>query len=68
MNRRQRFSFLRCEIRYSPLEFNSQKIPTFDNGITAMKFETAQIHFLGDIFAAIAVLLLVKVLNIIHFR
>ena len=57
----QRFSFSFCELRFSPLEFNSwKKSPTFDKlrvAIRAMKFETetVQIHFLGAVFAAVAV-------------
>ena len=57
----QRFSFSFCELRFSPLEFNSwKKSPTFDKlrvAIRAMKFETetAQIHFLGAVFVAVAV-------------
>ena len=44
---------------YSPLEFNSWKIrqpmTTRRVGIRAMKFETAWILFLGEVFAAVAV-------------
>ena len=43
----------------SPLEFNSWKIANIWQikgvGKWAMKFETTQIHFLGDVFAAVAV-------------
>ena len=30
-------------------------MPTFDDGISAIKFEAAQGHFLSDVFAAVAV-------------
>ena len=46
------------EPRYSPLQFNSWKIANIWHikglGIRAMKFETARIHSLGDVFAAVA--------------
>ena len=56
------FFFSFCELSHSPLEFNSwkKKIANISQikraGIRKMKFETAQIHFLGDVFAAVAVL------------
>ena len=31
-----------------------KNLPTFDDGISAMKFEAAQTHFLSDVFAAVA--------------
>jgi len=46
------------ELRYSPLEFNSWKIANIWHikglGIRTMKFETARIPILGDVFAAVA--------------
>ena len=56
---RQRLPFSFCELRYSPSEFNSwKKINNIwqikRDGIRAKKFETAQIHFLCDVFAAVA--------------
>ena len=60
VNTRQWVSFCFSEPRYSPLEFNSWKIANIWHikgvGIRAMKFETARIHFLGDVFAAVACL------------
>ena len=52
--------FFFCEVRYSLLEFNSwEKTPdwwqTRRVEIRAMKFKTAQILFLGDVFAAVEV-------------
>ena len=59
VNIRQRFPFFFGELRYSPLEFNSWKIVNSWQikrvGIRAMKFEGARIHFLGDVFSAVAV-------------
>ena len=47
------FSF--PELRYSPLEFNSRNIHSEQDGISAIKFEAAQIYFLGDVFVAVVV-------------
>ena len=51
-----------CNLRYSPLEFNSWKKNKAiiwhiiqRAGIRAMKFETARIQFLGDVSSAVAV-------------
>ena len=59
VNTKQRFSFCFFELTYSPLEFNSWKIANILQikgvWIRVMKFETAQIHFLDDVFAAVAV-------------
>ena len=57
---RQRFSFSFCELSYSLLELTAEKIAIniwqiIRVGIRAIKFETARIHFLGDIFAVAAV-------------
>ena len=59
-NTRQFFTFSLCELSYGPLESNSCKkianilqIKRF--GIRAMKFEKARIHFLGEVFVAVAV-------------
>ena len=57
---RQRFSFSFCELSYSLLELTAEKIAIniwqiIRVGIRAIKFETAQIHFLGDVFAVAAV-------------
>ena len=53
-NTRQQLSFSFPELWYSPLEFKSKP---FDNiwrikrdGISAIKFEAARIHFLSDVF------------------
>ena len=52
-----------CELRYSPLEFNSWKKKAIiwhiikRLGIRAMKFETARIQFLGDVSSAVAVVI-----------
>ena len=58
-NTRQQLSFSFPELWCSPLEFNSK---TFANiwwikwdGISAMTFEAARIHFLRDVFVAVAV-------------
>ena len=53
---RQRFSFSFCELSYSLLELTAEKIAIniwqiIRVGIRAIKFETARIHFLGDVFA-----------------
>ena len=53
------FSFL--ELWYSPLEFNSKTLCQLFGelnemlGISATKFEAARIHFLSDVFVAVAV-------------
>ena len=60
VNPRKRFSFFFGELTYSPLEFNSwiKKIATIWKikrvGIRTMKFQTARIHFLSDVFSAAA--------------
>ena len=58
-NTRQQLSFSFPEFWYSPLEFNSK---TFSNiwrierdGISAIKFEAARIHFLSYVFLTVAV-------------
>ena len=62
VNTRQRLSFSFPELLYTLLEFNSgKKLPTFDElnemaGISAIKFETARLHFVSDVFVAVAVL------------
>ena len=60
VNTRQQFSFSFPELRYSPLEFNSEKFAIIcrieQDGINAMKFEVARILSLNDIFVAVAVL------------
>ena len=49
-NKRQQFAFSFPELWRSPLEFNSKKIAYIwrieGGGISAIKFEAAQIHFL----------------------
>ena len=62
VNTSQRFSSCFCELRYSPLEFNSWKIANSWqikahswNKPGAMKFEIARIYFSGDVFPAFAV-------------
>ena len=61
-NKRQQLSFSFPELCCSPLEFNSKKnLPTFDelklDGISEIKFGPAQIHFLSDVFVALAVVI-----------
>ena len=57
----QRFSFSFCELRYGPLEFNSwRKSQTFDkwkelNKSDEVSVEAVLLQFLGDVFAAVAV-------------
>ena len=56
---RQRFSFCFCELRYKPLGFNSWKIANIwkiqGAAIRTMEFETARIHFLGGVYAAVTI-------------
>ena len=55
-NKRQQLSFSFPELWCSPLEFNSKQIWLIKrDGISAIKFEAAQIHFLSDVFVAVAV-------------
>ena len=58
-NKRQQLSLSLPELCCSPLEFNSNKIANIwrieRDGISAIKFEAAQIHFLSDVFVAVAV-------------
>ena len=58
-NRRQQLSFPFPELWCSSLEFNSQKISNIwrikRDGISAIKFEAAQIHLLSDVFVAVPV-------------
>ena len=58
-NTRQQFSFSFPELRYSPLEFNSEKFAIIcrieQDGINAIKFEAAPILFLREILVAVAV-------------
>ena len=59
-NTRQQLSFCFPELWYCPVEFNSKKLPTFvrikRDGISALKFDVARIHFLSDVLIAVAVL------------
>ena len=57
VNMRKRFDFSVSELRYSLLEFNSRKNSlTFDKlNEMEYEFETARIHCLCDVFAAVAV-------------
>ena len=61
-NTGQQLSFSFLELWYSPSELNSQKIAiiwqTEQDGISAIKFEAARIHFLSDVFVALSSLLL----------
>ena len=61
-NTGQQLSFSFLELWYSPSELNSQKIAniwqTEPDGISAIKFEAARIHFLSDVFVALPSLLL----------
>ena len=43
------------ELWYSPLELNSSIWRMKRDGISAIKFEAAQIHFLSDVFVPVAV-------------
>ena len=61
VNTSQRFSSCFCELRYSPLEFNSWNIANIWqikahswNKPRAMKFEIVRIYFSGDVLAAFA--------------
>ena len=57
----QRYSFSFCELRWGPLEFNSwRKSQTFDkwkelNKSDEVSVEAVLLQFLGDVFAAVAV-------------
>ena len=60
LNTRQRLSFSFSELCYSCLEFNSRKkianISRIERvGISAIKFEVAQIHILTDLVVGVAV-------------
>ena len=59
VNTRQQFPFSFCDLRYSPLELTPEKFPNVWqikwNDIRLMKFEKARVHFLTDVFAAVAV-------------
>ena len=59
VNKRQQFYFIFPKLRYSPLESTPEKFPNAWqikwNRIRGMTFEAAQIHFLSDVFAAVAV-------------
>ena len=59
VNTRQQFSFSFSDLRYSPLELTPEKFPNIWqikwNEIRLMKFEKARVHFLTDVFAAVAV-------------
>lgn len=65
-NTRWQFSLCFCELRYSPLEFNSWKIAYIcqikEVGIRAMKFKTTWIHF-WVVFLLPLPLLLLKLPN-----
>ena len=58
-NTGQQLSFSFVELWYSPSELNCQKIAniwqTERDGISAIKFEAARIHFLSDVFVAFSV-------------
>ena len=58
-NKRQQFFFSFPKLWYGPLEFNSKKVANIwrikRDGISAIKFEAAQIHFLSNVFVAVAV-------------
>ena len=53
------FFFSFPELRYSLLEFNSRKFSSIlrilRDRISSFKFKAAQIHFLSDVFVAVAV-------------
>ena len=55
VNTRQRLSSSFSELRYSLLELNSKIWRIEWDRISAIKFETSQLHFLSDVFVAIAV-------------
>ena len=56
--------FFYSELWYSLLEFNSKKIANLwrikRDGISAIKFQAARIHFLSDVFVVVAVVPLLK--------
>ena len=58
-NTGQQLSFSFLELWHSPSELNSQKIANMwqikRDGISAIKFEAARIHFLSDVFVAFSV-------------
>ena len=58
-NTRQQLYFSFPELWYSSLEFSSKKIANIwlikRDGISAIKFEAARIHFLSEVFVAVAV-------------
>ena len=58
-NTGQQLSFSFLELWYSPSELSSQKIANIwrikRDGISAIKFEAARIHFLSDVFVAFSV-------------
>ena len=53
--RGRELSFFLPELWYSPLELNSSIWRIKRDGISAIKFEAAQIHFLSDVFVPVAV-------------
>ena len=55
VNTRQRLASSFSELRYSLLELNSKIWRIEWDRISAIKFETSQLHFLSDVFVAIAV-------------
>ena len=60
VNTRRRLSLSFPELRYGLLEFNSRtknvNIWRIErDGISAIKFEAARIHFLSDVFVTVAV-------------
>ena len=53
--RGRQLSFFLPELWYSPLELNSSIWRIKRDGISVIKFEATQIHFLSDVFVAVAV-------------
>ena len=68
---RQPFPFSFCELIYRPLDFYSRKNQQHHvelDGLRTMNFEAAQIHFLSDVFAAVAVVVvLMQLMFTAHF-
>ena len=58
-NTKQQLSFSFPELWYSPLELKSKNFANIwrieRDGISAIKFQAARIHFLSDVFVAVAI-------------
>ena len=71
-NTRQQLSFSFAELWCSPLESASKKLANIRrikrDGISAIKFEAAQVHFLSDVFEAVAVAVAVLVAEALQWQ